>query len=979
MIVSRRNTLLCASVLGMGALSSVAHAATESTHTSSHVRHKTVTHSPVRSAATPATTAPASVIRPVAAPQFNAPVAVNRSHAVRSIDSATQESVVVTGSALSTSNNSNANPVQIVTSKQIEQTGATTLGDYLQRLPSVGSSGTTNSQTNGTAGVSCIDLRNLGQKRVLVLIDGKRAAMDGSASCFDMNTINVHQVASVEILKDGGSELYGADAVSGVINIKLKHNLDDANITVRGGITDRGDGQTGMISGYKGWNFDHGKGNVTISGSYMTQSGIRQNSRDWANPVVSGLIAPGGSPTYGSSIPTAGRFITDSADNVPNGDGTFHNFSKADRYNYGNDQNLTNSLQDATLSFDAHYDVNRHFTPYGNFLYSHRNSNAEMAPIPVSGSIYPSTMPVAITIPGSAPYNTLGEDATMYKRLGEWGNRVSQTATDTYTAKIGAEGEITHGWKYDLSYTYGWNQVMSQTSGVGNYSRLLDTYGLAAAEPGNPDSALVYNPSVCNAAAGCTLSNPFNKLSPQAAEYSNYTSHDHYYYQLRDLNLRINNNHVVHMPWKNGGDLGIALGMEHRGEQLAYHPDAMVQAGNTLTNSASYTGGGFNVTEGYLEGKATLLHNAFLAKDLTIDGQGRYSSYNTFGSTKNWKASINWAPVQDIRFRATLGTSYRQPNVYELFGGQSLGYASATDPCDSGQVGTYGGMTPIVAANCARQGINSSNFVSASSSQVPTLFGGNSKLRPETGRTYTFGTTVTPRWIPGLSASVEYWHYTLKNMISYLSSQYIMNQCYTGANTSYCNDITRVGSTNQLNSVTALYDNIGGLKTSGIDFDLDYRIRVTSHDVLSLTNNFQQLVSYLQQNEVGGKWYNYAGRMFYNNGTGNPRVRDYATVGWQHGPFGVTYMMSYMGGMRWNDTESDVARSASGRTKTPGIFSHDVTVTYRWKKWNFQGGVQNLFDKKPPFVSGGTDNSAAALYGNLYQGRYVFLQAGVNF
>ncbi|KXV29680.1 TonB-dependent receptor [Gluconobacter japonicus] len=978
MIVSRRNTLLCASVLGMGALSSVAHAATESTHTSSHVRHKTVTHSPVRSAATPATTAPASAL-PVAAPQFNAPVAVNRSHAVRSIDSATQESVVVTGSALSTSNNSNANPVQIVTSKQIEQTGATTLGDYLQRLPSVGSSGTTNSQTNGTAGVSCIDLRNLGQKRVLVLIDGKRAAMDGSASCFDMNTINVHQVASVEILKDGGSELYGADAVSGVINIKLKHNLDDANITVRGGITDRGDGQTGMISGYKGWNFDHGKGNVTISGSYMTQSGIRQNSRDWANPVVSGLIAPGGSPTYGSSIPTAGRFITDSADNVPNGDGTFHNFSKADRYNYGNDQNLTNSLQDATLSFDAHYDVNRHFTPYGNFLYSHRNSNAEMAPIPVSGSIYPSTMPVAITIPGSAPYNTLGEDATMYKRLGEWGNRVSQTATDTYTAKIGAEGEITHGWKYDLSYTYGWNQVMSQTSGVGNYSRLLDTYGLAAAEPGNPDSALVYNPSVCNAAAGCTLSNPFNKLSPQAAEYSNYTSHDHYYYQLRDLNLRINNNHVVHMPWKNGGDLGIALGMEHRGEQLAYHPDAMVQAGNTLTNSASYTGGGFNVTEGYLEGKATLLHNAFLAKDLTIDGQGRYSSYNTFGSTKNWKASINWAPVQDIRFRATLGTSYRQPNVYELFGGQSLGYASATDPCDSGQVGTYGGMTPIVAANCARQGINSSNFVSASSSQVPTLFGGNSKLRPETGRTYTFGTTVTPRWIPGLSASVEYWHYTLKNMISYLSSQYIMNQCYTGANTSYCNDITRVGSTNQLNSVTALYDNIGGLKTSGIDFDLDYRIRVTSHDVLSLTNNFQQLVSYLQQNEVGGKWYNYAGRMFYNNGTGNPRVRDYATVGWQHGPFGVTYMMSYMGGMRWNDTESDVARSASGRTKTPGIFSHDVTVTYRWKKWNFQGGVQNLFDKKPPFVSGGTDNSAAALYGNLYQGRYVFLQAGVNF
>ena len=977
----RKELLLCASVLASGlAWATEAAAQTVTADHSARVTHHTK-HSAKKTAAptaaTPVATTTAAV--PLAAP-LHAATTTRARAALAPVESSREENVVVTGSALSTSNNSNANPVQIVTSKQIEQTGATTLGDYLQRLPSMGSSGTTNSQTNGTSGVSCSDIRNLGQKRVLVLIDGKRAAMDGSSSCFDMNTINVHQVASVEILKDGGSELYGADAVSGVINIKLKHNLSDANITIRGGISDRGDGQTGMISGYKGWNFDHGKGNVTIAGSYMSQSGIRQSSRSWANPVVSGLVAPGQSPSYGSSIPTAGRFITDTADNVPNGDGTFHNFSKADRYNYGANQNLTNGLQDATLSFDAHYDVNRYFMPYANFLYSHRNSNTEMAPIPVSGSIYPSTLPTSITIPANAPYNTLGEDAVMYKRMGEWGNRENQTATDTYTAKIGTQGDITHGWKYDLSYTYGWNQVMAQTSGVGNYSKLLQTYGLAQTEPGNPDSGLTYEgAAVCNASAGCVLSSPFNKLSSEAANYSNYTSHDHYYYQLRDLNLRINNNHVVSMPWKNGGNLGIAMGMEHRGEQLAYHPDALVESGQTLTNSASYTGGGFNVTEGYLEGKATLLHNAFLAKDLTIDAQGRYSSYNTFGNTKNWKASINWAPVQDIRFRATLGTSYRQPNVYELYGGQSLGYASATDPCDSGQVGTYGAQSATVAANCARQGIDSSKFVSASSSQVPTLFGGNSKLRPETGRTYTFGTTVTPHWIPGLSASIEYWHYTLKNMITYLSSQYIMNQCYTGENTSYCSDINRVASTNQLNSVTALYDNIGGLKTSGIDFDLDYRIRVTQHDVLTLSNNFQQLVSYLQQNEVGGKWYNYAGRMFYNNGTGNPRVRDYATVGWQHGRVGVVYMMNYMGGMRWNDTESDVLSTASGRTKTPGIFSHDVTVTYRLNAWNFQAGVNNILDKKPPFVSGGTDNSASALYGNLYTGRYVFLQAGVNF
>lgn len=979
----RRELLLCASVLSMG-LDATASANAQ-TATSTHHRassHRTSSHAKTAAKTTTTTQAPvattASVASTPATPTLSAQI--NRRRAVASIDAGRSESVVVTGSALSTSNNQNANPVQIVTSKQIEQTGATTLGDYLQRLPSIGSSGTTNSQTNATGGASCTDIRNLGQNRVLVLVDGKRAAINGNNSCFDMNTINVHQIASVEILKDGGSELYGADAVSGVINIKLKHNLSDGNITVRGGITDVGDGQTGMISGYKGWNFDHGRGNVTVSGSYMTQSGIKQNSRSWANPVQINDPASASSISYGSSIPTAGRFITDSGDYLATGTGGVRNFTKSDRYNYGNDQNLTNSLTNATLGFDAHYDINEHFTPYLNFNYSHRNSSTTMAAMPVSGSIYPSTLPTTLYIPADYPGNPTGEDAVMYKRMSEWGNRRSETASDTYTGIAGVKGAITHGWNYDLSYSYGWNQVMSQTSGVGNYAKLLQTYGLEQVEPGNSDSALVYNPSVCNAAAGCVLSNPFTKLSSAAAAYSNYTSHDHYYYQLRDLNLRINNNHVVHMPWKNGGDLGIALGMEHRGEQLAYHPDALVESGQTLTNSASYTGGGFNVTEGYLEGKATLLHNAFLAKDLTIDAQGRYSEYNTFGSAKNWKASINWAPIQDIRFRATLGTSYRQPNVYELYGGQSLGYASATDPCDSVQAASYGAKSATVAATCAKQGINSSSFTSAYSGQTPTLYGGNSKLKPETGRTYTIGTVITPRWIPGLSASVEYWHYTLKNMITYLSSQYIMDQCYTGANTNYCSAITRVASTGQINSVTSTYANIGGLKTSGIDFDLDYRIRVTAHDVLTLSNNFQQLVSYLQQNEVGGQWYNYAGRMMYQSGYGMPRVRDYATVGWQHGPVGVTYMMNYIGGMRWNDGTTDLTRANGyGRTSTPGIFSHDVTVTYRWKTWNFQGGVTNILDKKPPFVASGTDNSASALYGNLYMGRYVFLQAGVNF
>lgn len=131
-------------------------------------------------------------------------------------------------------------------------------------------------------------------------------------------------------------------------------------------------------------------------------------------------------------------------------------------------------------------------------------------------------------------------------------------------------------------------------------------------------------------------------------------------------------------------------------------------------------------------------------------------------------------------------------------------------------------------------------FEVANSGQVPSISGGNQNLRPETGRTYTVGTVITPRWIPNLSASVEYWHYTIKNAINAVSAQYVLDSCYSGSSQQYCSDIVR-SSNQQINYVSTLYDNLGGLKTSGIDFDLDYRFRINRENTLTLSNNLQQI------------------------------------------------------------------------------------------------------------------------------------------
>ncbi|GBQ26965.1 TonB-dependent receptor protein [Gluconacetobacter sacchari DSM 12717] len=889
------------------------------------------------------------------------------------------ETVQVTGSFLGTSNNANANPVQIITARQIQQTSATTLGDYLQRLPSIGSAGTSNAEP--AAGAACTDLRNLGGNRVLVLIDGKRTAINGNNDCVDLNTIPVQQIASVEILKDGGSELYGADAVSGVVNIKLRHDLGDGGLTARGGITPYGDRRTGVISGYKGFNFDHGRGNVTVFGQYDTQGMVYEPTRAWAaDPQVTN--APAGIARFGSSILPETRVTGGGLSLVSNNDGTFHKRTAADTYNFAQDKSLLGYLQNSSLSGDAHYDVSPHLTLYSNVRYSHRTASILNAAEPVEGSIAPSTLPESLILPAGSPYNSFGRDVYLTRRMNEFGPRADNNASDTYTVMGGAKGEIVAGWQYDASMTYGWNQDTDSIQNIGNYLHITQELGIRQLDPSSASSKVVYDPTVCTGQPGCVLQNPFMPWSQQAANYAKFTENNHSSYQLRDFNLRLHNDHVAHMPYRDGGTLGIALGMEHRSEQLSYSPDPILASGDSADSGSAYTGGGFNVTEVYGEAKLQLLHNAFLARDLTVDAQGRWSDYNTFGSTRNWKSSINWAPVSDIRFRATLGTSYRQPNVYELYGGQSFGYVAGNDPCS--QVSSYGASAAAVQARCLSEGVDPKTFVSTNGGYVPTISGGNTHLRPETGKTYTVGAVVTPHWVPGLSASVEYWHYTIKNTISSIGSQYILDQCYTGAGSAYCGSIAPRSASGQLTSVYALDENLGGLRTSGIDFDLDYRLRLSWRDTLSLSNNFQQLVSYLEQYVPGGAWYNYAGRLFYQGGIGmnaggQPRVRDYATVTWRHDAFSLTYMMTYTGGMVWNNGTRDLTRATAGQYQTPGIFMHDITLGYRLKRWNFEAGISNLLDKKPPFVFDSISNTNRAVYGALEVGRYMFLQAGVNF
>ena len=168
----------------------------------------------------------------------------------------------------------------------------------------------------------------------------------------------------------------------------------------------------------------------------------------------------------------------------------------------------------------------------------------------------------------------------------------------------------------------------------------------------------------------------------------------------------------------------------------------------------------------------------------------------------------------------------------------------------------------MVAANCARQHINVATFTTPGT-QIPTVIGGNPNLLPETARTYTIGTVITPRWIPSLSATIDYFHTKIANQINSLSTQFIVDSCYTSANfnSAQCAAISPRSATGQLTQVSATTTNLGEVHTNGIDFDLNYLLRLGGGHSLSFSNELVDLVGYTEQLVPNGPFVNLKGRI----------------------------------------------------------------------------------------------------------------------
>jgi outer membrane receptor protein involved in Fe transport len=599
-----------------------------------------------------------------------------------------------------------------------------------------------------------------------------------------------------------------------------------------------------------------------------------------------------------------------------------------------------------------------------------------------------ATITAAMVAAGANPANITG--ATRFilrKNLTDLGSRAEAARRETYRIVGGLKGRFNDDWRYELSANYG--EFREKTKVLGNVNVQRELLALDAVRNGSGqivcgsqiDPSRAYDDFAGNAAnlaadiAACKPLNPFGdgSISQEAKDYILQDTVSTGKITQFDITGFVNGDSsgFFNLP---GGPIGFALGGEYRRETAFYKQDPLVEKGYTFYNAiGEFAPPSFEVKEAFAEVRLPILKDLPFVHELTLSGAGRVSSYKgSAGTVWTYNAGVDYAPIEDIRFRANYSRAVRAPNLSDLYSPQSQNFAPGfVDPCSLRNIASG---TQYRAANCAAAGIPTTyDFQYAQSLEI--LSGGNPDLNVEKSDSYTYGVVLQPRFVPGLTLSVDYYNIKVNNVITAPTAQGIVNSCYDSptTNNQFCSLFQRVGAAGTgpngeepfrivEGSLQQTLLNYAKLQVRGIDVDLNYArtfgsVQLSSHLIYSHT--FQN-DSFLDPTQPG-----FADTVLSEVGT--PKDAFNWNINADFGMVFVNYQVRYLSGMAVGSIENHITfqdRPAPNGDDFDIPFYPDVLyMDARFgvnitKKTNFYIGVDNLTNRLPPLgttaIGGGT-------------------------
>jgi iron complex outermembrane recepter protein len=929
------------------------------------------------------------------------------------------QDIVVTGSHIARPEIQSAMPIMTINMDAARGYGYNTAYDAVKTNPAIGPGlGNANSQGDTfDVGVANINLRNLGVNRSLVLVDGRRWVSGGArASVVDLNTVPDAMIDRFEIVTGGAAAIYGADAVTGVVNIITKKNITGVRISATKGISEQGDARESSYSATTGFKFSGGRGSLVLGGTYNYSQPLRDTDRFTnrigyvPNPASTGpndgipdnilddnirYLSHSATPTFlynnqwyilnnGMLSPTGyNRVIVPGA--LGSGDGgpslnTFENHF------------LRNKAVTASLTTRVAYDFSPAFTWSANLAYAHSYTRSPTVFPEVRDDVRPTNWWGGTTGEVATLTNPYLPDSLRQFMIANGLSSLPLNRTylnlpqafeihqrDNVTAGTDVGGKLTDKLKWAAFFQYG--QVVDHvttTNMIKHLEWLNARNVIADPATGQPECA-----DPVARASGCVPFNFFTAAAPGQA-FLDYVEADRY---ERRKNALYNaggtiTGGIFSLPY---GDVSIAAGVEWRRETLSTRDDP----DTAKLNDIIFSPGGDYVlhpalnaarvtSELYGELVIPLLEDMPLAHHLGIEGAYRFSHYTDQPNTNTWKAGGTWAPVAGLTLRGVYSHSVRVPNFGEVYSPlliQTVGVTS--DPC-SGVFITQG---PNRAKNCAALLPGLSLPLAYPNTNAPTiLLGGNPHLTPETSNSFTLGAVVQPRALPGFDLTIDFWNIKIKNVITAIPYTSILNLCAdssSGIDNFYCGLITR-NAAGQIVAIQASNYNLALLKARGIDFGLSYH-RAVGRGVLQLGFTGTYLLTQTNIGSPGTDAVDYAGQWNY------PRFRATLTSSYAVGRFTFGINTRFISRSVFDVT--DASPETRDPNHVPAYLYNDLTVQFRpTERYSLTFGVKNvsnvgifgpLQDTAPGPNSSGGVQTGAAYYDAI--GRYFFAKVDLRF
>lgn len=845
------------------------------------------------------------------------------------------EEVVVTASRVNRTGFDAPTPTTVVGAENLQAVGATNVADMLNTLPTFGGGTTpaTTSHSSQNAGANFLNLRDLGNNRTLVLIDGRRHVPTTSSGLVDINVIPAALLSRVEVVTGGASAAWGSDAVAGVVNLIFRDDLEGFEGQIQGSTSQRRDNEEFNAALAGGFRFAGGRGHFMAASEYVDMKGVGAD-RDWfrehqqviANPAYAAgngqpqnLILP----NVTASVATLGGLITDGPlkglQFLPGGQTSQFRYGQNLGTQYHTDGdgiypgdliNMVTPLTRANLFTRTTFELTDNVEAFVEASAAYAETTFNLSTSYDLGTLTirrdNAYLPAAVA-------GQMDAAGVSTFRMGRFNRDIAFNVVDnknaTYRIAAGLKGEFGDSWKWDAYYQYGQNRYAARIFN----NRITANFNSALDAVRNPaDGQIVCRSTLTAPTNGCVPINLFGEGAPSAAAIDYVTGNQSLLAHIEEQAAAASLSGEPFSTW--AGPVSIATGAEYRKESVDQEVDAIAQASGFAIGNPKALSGSYDVKEAFVETVIPLAKDMAFAQSLDFNGAVRVTDYSTSGTVWTWKAGATYVPFEGVKLRVTRSRDIRAPNLSELYSSYVLTFSSITDPLTGRQ------------------------------STVRSPQQGNLALQPEKADTFTAGVVFEPTFAPRLRLSVDYYDIDLKGAISTLTAQSIVNRCAAGS-ADLCGFITR-NADGSLAEIMRAYVNLSSIKVRGVDTELTYATPLS--DIFEgnpgdLT--FRFLASYLDRyiTDDGITAVDSAGEVANNR----PRWRWTASATYENGPFTGYIQGRYVGEGRYDVEQTYNDNSVDSQFVT--------TVSAAWKimdegsrSLEAYGVINNLFDVDPP-------------------------------